>query len=407
MIRTLQWKFTAIITITSAILLSLTFVILYSSTKSNYYRRSLEALRDEMEDTPPPERSRREGSLQREGLPVLVLDVMPDGDLFLVKNHISDLEDSAFAGLIACANGGEGEPGILPELRLRYLYEVQQGDITRYVFADITQEYHALRWQLLHSVLIGLTALIVFFFLARRLSRWALRPAERAWESQRQFIADASHELKTPLTVILANVHLLMADQDILPGKNRLRLENIQAEAGRMKRLTEGLLTLARKEAKSNSAAKEPVDLSYLAALCVATFEPVAFDMGKGIDGELEKNVVVYGDKEELRQLIEILLDNACKYSREGSRIRVRLSAENPRGVILAVSNEGEPLSKEEISRIFRRFYRAESARSLADGSGLGLSIAQSIADEHRAQLKAEAADDGKITFSVCFRTRT
>ena len=220
------------------------------------------------------------------------------------------------------------------------------------------------------------------------LSRWATRPVEKAWRQQRQFLSDASHELKTPLTVILSNAELLQsAHLDERPARWS---DNIRSEAGRMKSLVEEMLTLARADNAVRTAVLEEVSLTDVAADCALSFEPVAFEAGKPLEEDLAEDVTVLGDREKLRQVVAILLDNAVKYGAAGGAITLTLR-KTDRQARLTVANPGEPIPQEQLRRLFERFYRADDSRGEQSGFGLGLPIASTIAAEHRGTLKAES----------------
>ena len=255
---------------------------------------------------------------------------------------------------------------------------------------------------MIHSSIIGACSFAVFFLFSILLSGWAVKPVEIAWQRQRQFVADASHELKTPLTVILSNADMLEKDRDIPKGQNRQRISHIKAESLRMKQLIESLLALARSDSGQESAVSAPVDLSFIVNSSLMAFEPLAFDMGKHITYDIEAALHVNGDDKKLRQLTDILLDNACKYSQDNGSICVTLKKASAKEALLTVSNEGAPLTKEEIKHLFLRFYRGDTARSNIPGYGLGLSIAQSIVSEHGG--KIEASTDGFATNSFIVR---
>ena len=208
------------------------------------------------------------------------------------------------------------------------------------------------------------------------------------WQQQRQFLSDASHELKTPLTVILSNAELLEAAP--LEDRPARWADNIRSEAGQMKSLVEEMLTLARADNAVPTAVMGEVSLSDLATDCVLAFEPVAFEAGKPLESDITPDVTVTGDADKLRQLIGVLLDNAIKYGQAGGTISLTLRRTD-RQARLLVSNPGDPIPPDQLGRLFERFYRADASRGEQSGFGLGLPIAASIATEHKGTLKAES----------------
>lgn len=211
-------------------------------------------------------------------------------------------------------------------------------------------------------------------------------------EARRRFVSDASHELKTPLTVILSNAELLSA----LPLEERPArwTDNILSESQQMKRLVEEMLTLARADNLAQSAVLAEVSLSDVAEDCALAFEPVAFEAGKPLEYHVAEGVTVLGDGDKLRRLVSILLDNAVKYGAEWGTITLALER-TERQARLMVSNPGEPIPTEQLGRLFERFYRADASRGEKSGFGLGLSIAAVIAQEHKGVLKAESGREG------------
>lgn len=249
---------------------------------------------------------------------------------------------------------------------------------------------------------IALAAFLLLLAVSAVLARWATAPVERAWGQQKQFLSDASHELKTPLTVILSNAELLSA----LPLEERPArwTDNILSESRQMKNLVEEMLTLARADHMSQPAVLAEVSLSDVAEDCALAFEPVAFEAGKPLEYQVAEGVTVLGDGDRLRRLVSILLDNAVKYGAEGGAISLALE-KTERQARLAVSNPGEPIPAEQLSRLFERFYRADASRGEQGGFGLGLSIAAVIAQEHRGALKAESGRQGtRFVFTVPLR---
>ncbi len=396
MIRKLKWKFTAILMAITAILMAVILVTLYYSIQARFYQWSMGAIHEAMiadydrqmpPDSPP----------FRDMMPLLVVQKRTDGTIEILKNQLLNVTDSQAAALVDLTGDRAGRTGTLPEKHLRYAYEIGPEGTRRYVFVDIYQEQNSLSWQIIYSAIIGLCAMAAFFVAAMFLSRWAVRPVEEAWDRQRQFVADASHELKTPLAVISANIGLLSSSPKMRDEKTSQRLGHIQAESTRMKQLVEGLLCLAKSDAGTAVPVRNPVDFSYLVSSRAAMFEPLAFDAGKCLTSRLDEGIFVNGNETELCRLVDILLDNACKYGDPGGPIQVSLTR-GSREASLCVSNQGPPLSREELDHIFLRFYRADAARTSNEsgGYGLGLPIAKAIACGHGG--KIEASTDGHHT---------
>ena len=216
-----------------------------------------------------------------------------------------------------------------------------------------------------------------------------------------QFVADASHELKTPLTVILANAGILLAHSGDMADGQRKWVEYIQAEAQRMKSLVEDLLFLARSDDRRSPLRLQTVSFSDLAWEALLPFESVAFEAGVALDSQITPDLELLGDPEQLRRLVAILVDNAVKYA--GPRGSASLIL-RPQGdeAVLSVHNTGEPIPPEHLPRLFERFYRTDSDRARSQGGyGLGLSIAKSIVDGHRGRISVSSSAISGTLFTV------
>lgn len=290
--------------------------------------------------------------------------------------------------------------GYLPEADL-YFARHDAGPDAIVAFADGSA---ADGWQSLAVTLAlaCLGALAVLFLLNLAFSRWALRPVQRAWNQQQQFVADASHELKTPLTVILANNAILREHGADTVASQGQWLESTQVEAERMQGLVADMLDLARGDAEAGAPVREAVDFSRLVEGELLTFESVAFERGIAWEDEVEAGVTVRGDGRRLSRLVGILLDNACKYTEPGGQVQVALRREE-RTAALSVRNSGEAIAPEDLAHLFDRFYRADKARThhAPAGYGLGLAIAQDIAQAHKATLTVRSNTTEGTVFTL------
>ena len=257
---------------------------------------------------------------------------------------------------------------------------------------------------LLTALFFILSAIIILF--SRYFVKKSIRPVSDAIISQRQFISDASHELKTPLTVIINNIgnlkKLLSKDnfdtQSIsLIQKN---IYGIDEMSTRMKHLTEDLLNLGRLENwQDRKEQMQPVELSKLTDNECMYFEPLFFEDSKSLDYNIADNISILGDAKKIKDLISILLENALKYSLSHTSLTLCKQKNN---VILSVENDiSKELSKEDTQNIFKRFYRLDESHSSA-GYGLGLPIAKEIVAMHKGEIKVKS-EDKKICFNVYF----
>ena len=321
-------------------------------------------------------------------LPYFTVEVW-GGTAYVTGGTYSDLEDTdALREILQSCMDQESETGNIPAYHLRYL-RTNNGFFQRIAFVDVSMEQASLRSMIRSTLQIGAAALLVLLGVSALLAWWVTRPVERAWRQQRQFLSDASHELKTPLTVILSNAELL--DSVPLDGRPARWIDNIRSEARQMKSLVEEMLTLARDDGTVPTGVFSDLSLSDAATDCALLFEPVAFDAGKTLDyAAIGPAVFVAGNADKLKQAISVLLDNAIKYGAEGAPVALSLR-NTDRHAKLQVANQGPPIPPEQLSRLFERFYRADASRGEQSGFGLGLPIASTIAAEHKGTLKAES----------------
>lgn len=393
MIKRLRWKMVGInMAIVTAVLLTV-FASVFFISRAGLARESTLALEEALQtgtyDPLTPG--------QAAGSRPCFVAVVYDGGTVRVSGssyYRFDDEQTLLAIIQDCLDQTDDE-GVLRDYQLRYL-RVQTPLTTRIAFTDSSGEQSTLRQLLRSSLLLGLGALAVLFGFSYLLSGLAVRPVERAWNEQQRFVSDASHELKTPLTVILTNTELLQSP-DYDTAQKQTFLSGIDAMAKQMRALVERLLELARAENEQASRAFTPCDLSQITESSALLFEAALFERGLTLQTELEPDITVSGDERQLSQLVEIYLDNARKYA-SGGTVAVRLFRCGKNRCRLSVSNEGEALSPQALRQIFDRFSRADAARTRDGSFGLGLSIAQAIAQAHGGSVWAES-DGGVNTF--------
>lgn len=247
-----------------------------------------------------------------------------------------------------------------------------------------------------NSFLVFIFLEVIIFILSRLISEWITKPARESFEKQKQFIADASHELKTPLSVIVASSEALEDNP-----KEKKWLINIKEEANRMNLLITDLLELAKSEQKADTL--KDGDLSKVIELSTLTFEGKAFESNIKIDYDIDPNIKMKMSENSIKQLVEILLDNAVKHSEEKSTINISLKEDNNQ-IELLVKNKGEAIPKGEEEKIFERFYRVDKSRNRdSNRYGLGLAIAKNIVLNHNGKISAYSID-GTTTFKVLFK---
>lgn len=331
-------------------------------------------------------------------LPYFSLRLTPGGDFLELLTSSYDLSDGAFLNaLIDISHEMSEKTGLLPEYNLRYM-RISTPTDQFMIFVDATNEITTITHLTRTCIVIGFFSFFVFLGISIFLADWAVRPVDRAWAQQKQFVADASHELKTPLTVILTNVELLLSAD--CPEEMHTRFsENILSMTKQMKGLVEGLLELSRADNGSMKMVMKTLDFSSLIETSVCLFEPLYYENDRKLISETPPDIRLKGSEERLRQVVDILLDNALKYSLPGTPVHIRLQKQRS-FCTLSVISHGESISPEDLKKIFKRFYRADKSRSCSGSYGLGLPIAESIVKEHHGKIRAESRD-GENSFFV------
>ena len=334
--------------------------------------------------------------------------VTEDGAMLLQEGNYNSFPDQAFLDeVILLGMDGRGETGFLPEYSLKYFREARPEGVFL-AFADTSYSETMMEsvWQYGAAACVGIW--LLFFVLSWFFAGWAVRPLEKAMTAQKEFVANASHELKTPLTILAANTELLSGHISGRDEESDKWLENMKQECQEMRKLVESLLTLARSDAGTGKKkAFSRFDFGELLMEELLTFEPVFYQAGRMLsyeDLEESREFFVNGNREELKQLLQVLLDNAVRYSNPQSATTVSMEETGRGGFCLQVKSHGTPIPKEQREAVFERFYRGDTSRASGFGCGLGLSIAKEIAREHKAVLGL-TCEDGANCFYLKMRT--
>ena len=388
MIQKLRLKFVAICMVLMTSVLGIVFVSFYISAQWNIERSSMEVLqRVIQQDSYGLLPGRNQDQLQ---LPYFTVELAGDNTAYVTGGTYSNLDNTQELQQILslCLQDGQGS-GTIDSYNLRYLRR-DNGFFQRIAFVDISMEKNTLDDMARSFLQIGGVVVVILLGISALLAWWATKPVETALRQQRQFLSDASHELKTPLTVILSNAELLSGAA--LEPRPARWADNIHSEAGQMKALVEEMLTLARADNMPRTAVHTVQSLTDIVTDTVLSFEPVAFEAGKTLTSQIAEAVEVEGDGDKLRRLAGVLLDNAVKYADDGTTVEVKLEKADRRAR-LTVINRCVPIPPEQLRRLFERFYRADASRGEKSGFGLGLPIAASIVEEHKGTIKAESDD--------------
>lgn len=397
MTRKLRYKFIVIVMSIVTIMLCIIMSMIYFFTKRNLQTSSISMMQS-ISDNPFLQHLPNEMPEDMR-FPYFTLQLDIHGNLTATGGGYYDLSDKAFLkSLIDATFSVDAPVGVIEEYSLRF-FRRNTGFGQILVYADISSELSTLHGLLRNCVFIGIACLLVFLCISFLLAKWVVQPVERAWQQQRQFIADASHELKTPLTVIMTNAELLQNTEYDKQSFSTFS-SSILVMSRQMRDLVEQMLELARTDNVQTHAVFSSFDLSRLVSDAILPFEPVYFERGLTLHTDIAENIWINGNPSELRQVVDILLDNAQKYSREAGATWVTLQKRGKGHCLLTVADEGDAIPPQDLNDLFKRFYRADQARSRTGSFGLGLSIAEAIVKRHKGKIWAESKN-GVNTFSV------
>ena len=411
--RVSQNKITATIMGLLALILLGTLLTISLTTYSAVYRnnqRILEVFLDDYirgngpKEAPKETAGSPEDRIATESAVMYLVEFSSDGSAIGVMNDVKPvMSDEALKNLASQLITDGKTSGISGRMIYRIASDESSGKIY-VVMMDNTLIDSSMKTLIMNTIVFGAVALIILFFVSLKASKEIMKPVEEAYQKQKQFISDAGHELKTPISTVNANAEILQREI----GNNRW-LDNILYENQRMKELVTELLDLSRTE--NLELVHEDVDFSRIVTGGILPFDSTAFEKGLLLENDIAQDVHLKGDPNQLGQLVATLLDNAVSHAEkpqnanEGDgKILVSLHEEN-KCAVLKVSNPGKEIPAEERDRIFERFYRTDSSRELNGHYGLGLAIAKAVVTAHEGEIKVEC-DRGITTFIVRIPTQ-
>ena len=326
-----------------------------------------------------------------------------NGDTMRVYN-VGQVDEEELLELVQEALNSDKDEANLSDYNVRFkktFIDVNGGQIVL-AFTTLNNYHRAIRRTLLvatplYFILIGFFALLNTFISGR-----ILKPVKESFDNQQQFLADASHDLKTPLTVIMANTDILLAHEKNKIEDEKKWLLSTSEEALRMRKLVESLLETAKTSNMKEQYVINELNVSNLTESYLLQIETVAFEKGCIIESDIEKDLMWYLDEGAYLRILSILLDNAIKYSYPDTTIKVSLSRYK-NIFTLSVNNFGEVIGEEDLPHLFKRFYRAEKARS-SEGHGLGLSIAENLSKSLNGKISCTSSEEDGTTFQVIFK---
>ena len=323
---------------------------------------------------------------------VYKVDVNNNNAISKLANITDEIRNYALE--VSKRNSDEGYIG-------NYIYKVRKIGINGKEVTLIESEntIKELKTTIIIAIVVGVLGLITIYIIAKKISKTIVKPVADSFEKQKQFVSDASHELKTPLAVIEANADVL---QDKV-GENKW-ITYIQNEVQSMNKLVNDLLVLARME-NTNTTNNKKFNLSKEVQMSVSVFESIIYEKKIKLETNINDGIEFNGEKEDIKHIISILLDNAIKHTKENGKIIVNTIKEK-NDIKIEVKNQGEPIPEEERKKIFERFYRVDKSRNRNEKRyGLGLSIAKGLVEKYNGTIKARSSD-GFTSFIVKLNNR-
>ncbi len=319
--------------------------------------------------------------------------VLKNKNIMVLSNSLKDTTDKDILNMTKGLQKSGKRFGSIDDYI--YLVRILKSGNTVYIFVNNKEALQNSKQFFIVSIFIFLLSVIVFTIISYYLSRWMIKPSEKAIKNQKIFVANISHDLKTPITIIRANADLI--ENEV---KNKKSIKYIQQETEKLNHLVNEMLTLTRID---NTISKENFkNFNFGDSLfdVVLPFESIAYEKGIKFNINIDESTNYFGNETNIQKLAEILIDNAMSYTAKGGIVDVD-AYENSKAITLSVTNTGEPISDEKKEEIFDRFYRESKSReSTGNHYGLGLSIASTIVKKHNGKISVESKN-GKNTFTV------
>lgn len=410
--------------ITSTVMIT-AFAIIYFITYSNIHSEIQNKLssRSEMQiairgTDLPNDTEKGRAIVQKISLDDLLsfnIEVDPDGKILKINSFI-DMPDEAYYRAAEIAWSNKKNNSIITIEGKQWQYVINQmgkhvilrngqqyaAAESKYqiTFLDVTASHRTLNKLLTTLLFVGLLMLFAIFVISLYFANRAIRPIAETWEKQKQFIADASHELKTPLSIINANYDALLSNQEETIKSQLKWLDYIKIGTDRMTKLINDLLSLAKIEDINLEIQKMPFNISNAIHDIILSMETVAIEKGINLSHSIEPDIIVKGDSERVKQVVTILFDNAIKYSNKNGQIDISL-IKSKRQVIYSIKNSGKGIAKQDLPKVFDRFYRADPSRTHENGGyGLGLSIAKTIIDGLGGEIHVTSVENEYTAFT-------
>ena len=415
MLKNLKQKFIVTNMLLVGIVLLVVFIFICTTTYNNQMKEINRTLKQ-----PITSRYESEGKLGYMTSIIVVTD--ENANIYQTYVRGASMEKGSLAIAVSEAVAHDENKGKIGSLSLFFEKKALNNGQIIVVFVDASRMDQIVWSTIVTSGITFIIAMVIVYFISMFIASLAIKPVQQSWKQQKRFVADASHELKTPLTVILANNEILRGKKDKTIAEEKQWIDSTIEEAKHMKKLVEDMLFLAKNDSADIRIEKTEVNISELAEGDMLQFEPVAYEAGVTLDSKIDEDFKLIADGTQMKQLLHILIDNGIKYAISEVEPKVQLEIVNNQRKEIIVRNTCKEIPKEQIEHLFDRFYRGDAARTrveldsdvaaygLGGGYGLGLAIAKTIVENHNGTISVKsdktAGPDGSegIEFKVIFR---
>ena len=415
MLKNLKRKFIVTNMLLVGIVLLVVFIFICTTTYNNQMKEINRTLKQ-----PITSRYEIEGKLGYMTSIIVVTD--ENANIYRTYVRGASMEKGSLAIAVSEAVAHDENKGKIGSLSLFFEKKALNNGQIIVVFVDASRMDQIVWSTIVTSGITFIIAMVIVYFISMFIASLAIKPVQQSWKQQKRFVADASHELKTPLTVILANNEILRGKKDKTIAEEKQWIDSTIEEAKHMKKLVEDMLFLAKNDSADIRIEKTEVNISELAEGDMLQFEPVAYEAGVTLDSKIDEDFKLIADGTQMKQLLHILIDNGIKYAISEVEPKVQLEIVNNQRKEIIVRNTCKEIPKEQIDHLFDRFYRGDAARTrveldsdvaaygLGGGYGLGLAIAKTIVENHNGTISVKsdktAGPDGSegIEFKVTFK---